>query len=306
MWSVYHGNIVIEWGKNGVFLAQPQQDKNVDINITSPTSIVGSAVENPNNRFTAKFLQKSEAADGDYYTVLGITDTAEKADIKRAYRRLSVKYHPDKDPSAEAKEMFDSVRNAYEVLSDNSKRQVYDTGGISAVERYDKGQVQRTADSKGEIQITLAQVYNGAKFTVNAKRRVVCRGCANRRSPECQVCGDCPAEIRVVKRRVGPFTVNQKEQVSSNERCKEEATPLEVLIEKGIKNGHELRFEGKGEQRPGEIPGNMILKLKVANHPVFTRVGSENLEMELHISLREALIGFDRSVVHLDGHKVPL
>lgn len=57
--------------------------------------------------------------------------------------------------------------------------------------------------------------------------------------------------------------MNQQEQVASAERCKEEPVTLAVVVEKGIASGHEVKFEGKGEQKPGEIPGNMVLKLNI-------------------------------------------
>ena len=67
---------------------------------------------------------------GDYYSILGLNDSANKSDIKRAYRRMSVVYHPDKNPAPDAADVFDAVRTAYEVLSHDEKRQAYDTGSF--------------------------------------------------------------------------------------------------------------------------------------------------------------------------------
>nr|CAH7713743.1 unnamed protein product [Callosobruchus chinensis] len=65
----------------------------------------------------------------DYYKILGITKNATDDDIKKAYRKLALKYHPDKNKSAEAEDRFKEVAEAYEVLSDKKKRDVYDSHG---------------------------------------------------------------------------------------------------------------------------------------------------------------------------------
>lgn len=77
-------------------------------------------------------------AGTDYYSVLGVTKKATTADIKKAYRKLSLKYHPDKNPSEEASTKFAEVANAYDVLSDPDKRKTYDTGGEEAVKQQEQ------------------------------------------------------------------------------------------------------------------------------------------------------------------------
>src|SRR5581483_8032412 len=71
----------------------------------------------------------------DYYHVLGITKNASAEEIKKAYRKLALQYHPDKNSSKEAAEKFKEVTNAYEVLSDPQKRQTYDQFGSAAFEQ---------------------------------------------------------------------------------------------------------------------------------------------------------------------------
>ena len=78
----------------------------------------------------------------DYYKILGVSRSASSADIKRAYRKLSLKYHPDKNPSEDAAAKFAEIASAYSVLSDEDKRKTYDHGGEDAVkmqeQRYSK------------------------------------------------------------------------------------------------------------------------------------------------------------------------
>lgn len=74
-------------------------------------------------------------AGKDYYKVLSVSRSASSADIKRAYRKLSLKYHPDKNSAPDAAEHFAEISTAYDVLSDAEKRQTYDRGGEEAVKQ---------------------------------------------------------------------------------------------------------------------------------------------------------------------------
>ncbi|RYH31348.1 J domain-containing protein [archaeon] len=72
-------------------------------------------------------------ADKDYYKILSVTRSSSAADIKRAYRKLSLKYHPDKNSAPDAAAKFAEIAQAYDVLSDPEKKQAYDRGGEEAV-----------------------------------------------------------------------------------------------------------------------------------------------------------------------------
>lgn len=77
-------------------------------------------------------------AGTDYYKLLGVSRSASGADIKKAYRKLSLKYHPDKNPSPEAATKFAEISNAYDVLSDDEKREAYNRGGEDAVKQQEQ------------------------------------------------------------------------------------------------------------------------------------------------------------------------
>ncbi len=74
----------------------------------------------------------------DLYKILGVGRSSSEADIKRAYRKLSLKYHPDKNPSPDAAEKFAELGTAYEILSDKEKRRTYDQGGEEAVKQQEQ------------------------------------------------------------------------------------------------------------------------------------------------------------------------
>ena len=83
----------------------------------------------------------------DYYDVLGVNKDADKRDIKKAYRKLALKYHPDKNPSKDAEEKFKEISEAYAVLSDDEKRQMYDQYGHAGIDQqYSSEDIFRNAD----------------------------------------------------------------------------------------------------------------------------------------------------------------
>ena len=115
--------------------------------------------------------------------------------------------------------------------------------------------------------------------------------------------------------------------VESKEKCKREDKRLTATIEKGMPDAEdpaackcsprrplfptgmpdaeEIVFKYESEQKPGQIPGDVVLKLKTTPHPMFTR-SRDSLSMKIAIPLRAALLGFETSFKHLDGHTVTL
>jgi DnaJ-class molecular chaperone len=258
----------------------------------------------------------------DLYKVLGVDEDATDQEIKRAYRKLSVKYHPDKFNGDTR--MFDQIREASEVLGDPDKRILYDTGGMEAVKEAEKedqqggahdpfsmffggGQQQGSKAKKGpdfsaNLEASLEDLYNGNKVPVNFKRRVVCRNCRNSHSGKCAQCGACPNEVKMVQRQMAPgFVVQQQQEVPSKEKCKEEQTQVVAEIERGMLSGSSISFPRMSEQRPGQIPGDVILKVNQKPHSRFVRHGND-LHTTIKIDLSKALLGFEYDIEHLDGH----
>ena len=212
------------------------------------------------------------------YEVLGVDNDATERQIKKAFRTLSVKYHPDKvraqgdTDEEEAKRKFELIQQASEILSDPKTRILYDTGGMDSVkeftEKEGRGAMQdpfamffgggrnrnsdRGSDFRHTIDVDLAQLYNGATMTSNLNRRVVCRGCRGSKrhsKPKCKLCEACPDETKLVKKMVGRGMYTQQQvRVPSKDMCKTESTKLDIIIEKGMPDGHEIKFEYMNEQ----------------------------------------------------------
>ena len=272
--------------------------------------------------------REDEEEEHDWYEVLGVEEDATDRQIKKAFRKLSVKYHPDKNKgNKEAQEKFQLINNAYEVLGNPDKRVLYDAGGQKMVTQNEQsanqmdpfaaffggGGGQRRNAKKGRdvsvrVDVTLEDIYNGAERTAEIERRVICRGCKkNPRKKKCRACSkSCPNEIKMVKRQMAPgFVVQQQQEVPSNEYCKNEKKKLTGAIEKGMPNDSKITFERESEQRPGYIPGDVIMIVRTRKHRTFVRKGKD-LHHTMKISLREALTGFSKTLHHLDNHVVTI
>lgn len=176
------------------------------------------------------------SAERDYYQILGLTKGASIEEIKKAYKKLAIKYHPDKNPGdASAEEKFKELTTAYDVLSDPQKREQYDRfgkaglssmGGGSAFDPRDifsslfgsffsfgGGERSGPHDVEQIIQITLKEAYNGGakKFKIKRKIRCVqCRGHGTRDGAMMGACAGCKGSgIKITTRQIGPGFVQR-------------------------------------------------------------------------------------------------
>ncbi|CAI5744698.1 unnamed protein product [Peronospora destructor] len=226
----------------------------------------------------------------DFYETLGLSMEATDTEIKKAYRKLSLKYHPDKNKGDEnAESRFHEISRAYEVLSDPQKRQVFDLEGFEGLEHEEQssgrpsspfdaffggGGKQRGPDAGVDVSVTLEELYNGAEKQAQFARNVICRKC------------------RGTGAKGGHKVVKEKKVLTAE-------------IERGMPSTHEIVFERESEQRPGMVPGNVVFRLQQVPHNRFRRAG-DDLHYDLKISLEEALLGYKKPMKHLDDRTVVL
>jgi DnaJ-class molecular chaperone len=312
IYSAYDGQINMAFLQSGLFTVRPdKKPESADASALEKVRLYGRREADRggvNLRFVRIYDMRSREDAIDLYALLGVEPDATIADIKKTFRRLTVDLHPDKNPGdPTAASRFTEVSRAAEILSDNTKRMLYDTGGMEAIRAFDRGEVQKGQDILFEITVPLSLLFTGGTVAPTYQRRVVCVGCrANPNQPRCRGCSRCPSEIRTVAQQVGPgFFVQQQVQVDSKEWCKTEDKALEVTISKGMKNGDDIVMEAMADQRPGMVPGNVVVRLKQLPDAKFVREGND-LKTSITVSLREALLGFRKDIGMPDGSIVPV
>jgi DnaJ-related protein SCJ1 len=232
-----------------------------------------------------------------------------------------------------------------QVLSDDEKRQIYDLEGLEGLERHEKGAAggggpmspfdmffggggggrRKGPDASVEMEVSLEDLYNGAQRAARISRNVICPKCrgTGAKDGETQKCKACGGRgVRMVQQQMAPgFVVQMQEQCGEcggrgtiakaacphcgGRKVLMEEKTLTADIERGMPSDGEIRFARESEQSPGITPGDVIFKLRAGRHARFEREG-DNLKHEVHLTLREALLGYRRSVRHLDGRDVPL
>lgn len=230
----------------------------------------------------------------DYYQTLGVPRTASAEDIRKAYRELARKYHPDLHPDDEAaKEKFKQVQTAFDVLNDQSKREMYDRYGSSFEGVGGGGPGGGWGGGRGPFpgggfpgggEIDLESLFGGGGFgDIFGRGGTKARG---RRRPPQAPGEDVTARIDI------PFTLaidGGKTDVRIDRDGKTET--ISVTIPQGLPDGARMRLRGQGLPGTGGGPaGDLLLEVKVEPHPVFRRDG-DTLELTLPVTVAEAIVG---------------
>ena len=253
----------------------------------------------------------------DYYEILEIEKTGDKELIKKAYRKMALKYHPDRNPGDKAaEEKFKQINEAYEVLSDDSKREIYDrygkdglkNGGYSGFSGADfsdlfgdffggfstgssRGRTQKKA-AKGSdivysIKVPFADAVKGSTYDLNIKHDAECPTCHGTglkndggffASP-CSACGGTGEKIiDTCKDCHGRGYVNVSEKIK-------------IKIPAGVDNDSKIRIAGKGNSAGSNSPaGDLYIKTNIIDSPVYERQGND-LYINMDIDIFEAALG---------------
>lgn len=253
-------------------------------------------------------------------------------------------YSPDKNPNEGEK--FKQISQAYEVLSDPEKRQIYDEGGESAIKKGGSGgggfsspmdifdmffggsfgggrrRERRGKDLVHQIRVTLDELYNGAVRKLALQKSIICDKCEGRGGKKgsvekCQNCRGNGIEVKI--HMIGPGMAQQVEQtcthchgqgeiIAAKDRCKtcngkktvRDRKILEVHIDKGMRDGQKIVFNGEGDQEPELQPGDIVIVLEEQEHPLCKR-SRNDLVMTMPLQLVESLCGFQKVVKTLDN-----
>jgi curved DNA-binding protein len=246
----------------------------------------------------------------DYYKILGVEKGADPETIKKAYRKLALKYHPDRNPNNhEAEEKFKKISEAYAVLSDTEKRKQYDSFGSDQFSRrYSQEEIFRNFD--------LNEILRDLGFGGGGNERVF-RGAGRRGGYTFRTSGDPFGDLfgqgqpHYEVPHKGEdlhynLSITLEESVSGAEKKlalqqDREVHEISVKIPAGIGTGKKLRLSGKGYAGiHGGPAGDLYLNITVLPHPIFARDGND-IYIEKSVSFTQAVLGGSIEVPTIDG-----
>ncbi|XP_030646086.1 dnaJ homolog subfamily B member 1a [Chanos chanos] len=272
----------------------------------------------------------------DYYKVLGIQKGASEDEIKKAYRKQALRYHPDKNKSAGAEDKFKEIAEAYDVLSDAKKKDIYDRYGEDGLKGSCGGPNGPSYTFHGDPHAMFAEFFGGRSpfdhffshgggmdddididdpfaafgmgglggFQRSFKSRAggIHGGCEKTKDPP--VVHELKVSLEeVFKGCTKKMKISRKRLNVDGCTMRSEDKILTVDIKRGWKEGTKITFPREGDETPTNIPADVVFVVKDKTHPVFRREGSDII-YPAKISLRDALCGCTVSVPTLDGRTI--
>ncbi|ELP86883.1 hypothetical protein EIN_044410 [Entamoeba invadens IP1] len=277
----------------------------------------------------------------DFYQILGVGKSATENDLKKAYRKLALKWHPDRNPNnkEEATEKFKNIAEAYAVLSDPKKKEIYDRYGEDGLKAGMTGEQQydgmkgfpggsftfTTNGSEGFDPFDLFNSMFGGMDGMPQSRSRRAKFSKKRNGfsgfeqfggmpQEFQGYTETPQKGEEVTANVN-CTLEElykgckktrkitKNITNSNGQTSQKENVVDLDIQAGWKDGTKIRFEGYGDENYGEEAGDVVFVVKTIPHPLYTRDG-DNLHCNVTINVSQALTGFKVNLPFLDGSEV--
>lgn len=237
----------------------------------------------------------------DYYKVLGVDRNASQDEIKKAYRRLARKYHPDVSKAADAEARFKEIGEAYEVLKDKEKRAAYDQLGAN----WKAGQEFHTPPG-WNAHTNFGGGFSGSGFS-DFFESIFGGGFAGGGFGNQGFQGQQHATRRKGANQNASVTVTLEQVWRGDEiSVRVNGKNLKVKIPRGVKDGQKIRLSGQGAPGVGGgASGDLLIQVNIKPHRLFRR-DDKDLEIEVPVSPWEAALGTKIKVPLLSGKKIQL
>ncbi|XP_057810528.1 uncharacterized protein LOC131024957 [Salvia miltiorrhiza] len=235
----------------------------------------------------------------DYYEILTVERGATEEDLKKAYRKLAMRWHPDKNPNDkdEAEAMFKQISEAYEVLSDPQKRQVYDQYGEEGLK---DGPAPGSAGSPDKFnprnaEDIFAEFFGTSPFGYGDGTSML------KKPPPVESMLPCDLdELYTGSTRKMKIS---RQVVDPNGRLRTESEILTIEVKPGWRKGTKITFPDKGNQQMNQLPADLVFVIDEKPHDVFTRDGND-LMMSHCVTLAEAIGGTTVEFTTVDGRSI--
>jgi len=273
----------------------------------------------------------------DYYAILGVSKTASDADLKKAYRKLALKYHPDKNQALGAEEKFKAIGEAYEVLSDEKKRRIYDQVGEEGLKNGGGGGPQMSRRGGDGHTTTFGNGGQSFRYTSSDPKDIFASffggsgmggfgggfgglggfgggvqdmdvdynqlGGTKQRHQDPPIMQDVLVSLEnLLEGCEKKMKITRKIYKEDGSHTTEEKI-LKIAVKPGWKEGTKITFTEEGDRIPGKVPADIIFVVKDKPHAVFKRDGV-NLKYTHTLPLKDALCGAVFTVLTLKGTKV--
>lgn len=242
----------------------------------------------------------------DPYSTLGVSKTASPDEVKKAFRKLAKKFHPDQNKDAKAKERFAEANQAYEIVGDETKRAQFDRGEIDAEGKprfagFETAGGRRPGfggfdfQDAGDSQFSRGSRTHGGTIDPSDLFADLFGARGGRGGArEARSKGD---DVRAA------VTVSLPEAVNGSQArvTLPQGKTLEITIPAGMEDGKQIRLKGQGQSAPGGVPGDALITVHIAKHKLFA-VDGRDLRVDLPVTLYEAVLGAKINVPTLNGH----
>lgn len=255
----------------------------------------------------------------DYYEILGVPKNAEDSQIKKAYRSLSLKYHPDRNQNSDTTQKMKEINEAYSVLGDNDKRKEYDMKQNTQGNPFGPHEMQFN-DLNNIFSMFFNDSMNGMggshKMNINLNGRGFGNIHAFHNGRPMNVNSSFsfrrPENIEKILTlsleqcyQGGNFPMEIERWVVDNSVKKTEKETIYITVPKGLDNNEMLLFREKGNVYEDQFKSDLKIIIKTTNNTVFTREGLD-LIYKKELTLKEALCGFAFEITHISGKKLGL